>query len=58
MGNLFRREVQTVLAQGFKDIYIFGGAGEGYAIDTVRFSQIVRIFREETNDPDTHTMVG
>lgn len=58
MEDLFRREVQTVLAQGFKNVYIFGTAGEGYAIDTVRFRQIVRIFREETNNPDTHAMVG
>ncbi len=56
--DLFRREVQTVLLQGFKNVYIFGTAGEGYAIDTVRFRQIVRIFREETNNPDTHAMVG
>ena len=58
MEDLFRREVQTVLAQDFKHVYIFGTAGEGYAIDTVRFKQIVRIFREETHKPDVHAMVG
>lgn len=58
MEGLFRREVQTVLAQGFKHLYIFGTAGEGYAVDTARFKQIVRIFREETNQPDVHAMVG
>lgn len=58
MENLFRRQVQTVLKQGFKHVYIFGTAGEGYAIDTVRFKQIVHIFRQETNKPDVYAMVG
>jgi dihydrodipicolinate synthase/N-acetylneuraminate lyase len=55
--DIFRREVRTVLKQ-FNHLYIFGTAGEGYAVDTPRFQQIVRIFHEETRGADVHPMVG
>lgn len=55
--EIFRREVQMVREQ-FNHLYIFGTAGEGYAIDTPRFQQIVRVFYEETRGPDLHPMVG
>jgi dihydrodipicolinate synthase/N-acetylneuraminate lyase len=58
MEDMFRREVRMVLSQGFRHVYVFGTAGEGYAVDTPRFKQIVNIFREETNQPDVHAMVG
>lgn len=54
---VFRQEVQMVL-QHFNHLYIFGTAGEGYAVDTARYQQIVRIFAEETLRPDVHPMVG
>lgn len=55
--EVFRREVRMVLKQ-FNHLYIFGTAGEGYAVDTPRFQQIVRIFHEETRGADVHPMVG
>ncbi len=55
--DIFRREVRMVLEQ-FNHLYIFGTAGEGYAVDTARFQQIVRIFYEETRGADVHPMVG
>ncbi len=55
--EIFRREVRMTLEQ-FNHLYIFGTAGEGYAIDTPRFQQIVRIFHEETRGPEVHPMVG
>lgn len=58
MEDLFREEVQHTLKAGFNHLYIFGTAGEGHAVDTARFKQIVQIFYEETRDPDVHPMVG
>lgn len=55
--EIFRREVRMIL-EHFNHVYIFGTAGEGYAIDTSRFQQIVRIFHEETQGEDCHPMVG
>src|SRR5262249_7993030 len=58
LEDVFRDEVRMVLEFGFKHLYIFGTAGEGYAVDTPRFRQIVRIFREETRGTDIHPQVG
>lgn len=57
LEEVFRREVRMVLAE-FNHLYIFGTAGEGYAVDTPRFQQIVRVFYEETRGHDIHPMVG
>jgi dihydrodipicolinate synthase/N-acetylneuraminate lyase len=57
LEEVFRAEVRQVLRH-FNHLYIFGTAGEGYAVDTPRFQQIVRIFYEETRGPDVHPMVG
>jgi dihydrodipicolinate synthase/N-acetylneuraminate lyase len=56
--DVFRKEVQMVLALGFSHLYIFGTAGEGYAVDSTRFRQIVEIFRQETSGADIHPQVG
>ena len=55
---VFRQEVRHVLAKSFNDLYVFGTAGEGYAVDTARFQQIVRIFSEETRAEGVHAQVG
>lgn len=57
LEEVFRRQVRMVLAH-FNHLYIFGTAGEGYAVDTPRFQQIVRLFHEETRSADVHPMVG
>jgi dihydrodipicolinate synthase/N-acetylneuraminate lyase len=57
LEETFRREVRHVL-QHFNHLYIFGTAGEGYAVDTARFRQITEIFYEETCGDDIHPMVG
>lgn len=57
LEDVFRREVRSVL-QDYNHIYVFGTAGEGYAVDTARFRRIVEIFYEETRDDDVHPMVG
>ena len=56
--DVFRKEVRETLAGGYNHLYIFGTAGEGYAVDTPRFQQIVRIFHEETRGPEVHPLVG
>jgi len=61
LENVFRKELQFVLEQ-FNHLYIFGTAGEGHAVDTRQFTQIAKIFFEETlgnpNLTDIHPMVG
>jgi dihydrodipicolinate synthase/N-acetylneuraminate lyase len=56
--SLFREELRHILRLGFNNLYIFGTAGEGYAVDTPRFRRIVEVFREETSGDDVHPMVG
>ena len=58
MEDLFRQAVQHFLKLGFRHVYIFGTAGEGYAVNTQCFRRIVEIFREETNQPDVYPQVG
>ncbi len=57
LEDVFRCEVRGA-RQHFDHIYVFGTAGEGYAVDTARFQQIVRIFYEETRGANIHPMVG
>ena len=47
--ELLREEVRRVLAAGYKHCYVFGTGGEGYAVDTRRFRQVVDVFHEETS---------
>lgn len=54
----FREEVRYLLSVGFRNLYIFGTAGEGHAVDTARFERIVQIFYEETRGPDVGAMIG
>lgn len=58
LEQVFRKEVRMVLGQGFNHLYIFGTAGEGYAVDMPRFRQIVEIFRQETSGTDIYPQVG
>ena len=41
-----------------KHLYVFGTAGEGYAVSDRQFDEITRVFHEETRAPDVHPMVG
>jgi len=58
LEQVFRQEIGRLISQGFNNVYIFGTAGEGYAVDTPRFEQIVRIFREETRSEGVMPQVG
>ena len=48
--DVFRREVRDALEQGYRHIYVFGTAGEGYAVDTARFTRVLDVFWEETEE--------
>ncbi len=58
IDKLLREEVRRVLAAGFRHCYVFGTGGEGYAVDTRRFRQVVDVFYEETQGKDVSAMVG
>lgn len=55
---LFREEVRRRIKAGIKDVYIFGTAGEGYAINDSLFQKVVEVFKEETAMEDIRAMVG
>jgi len=58
LEEVFRQEVRHTLAAGFRHVYVFGTAGEGYAVDLPRFRRIVEVFREETAQDGVHAQVG
>src|SRR5512145_1578700 len=58
LEDVFRAKVRHFLGLGFRDMYIFGTAGEGHAVDTARFREIVAAFRDETRAPDVRPQVG
>jgi len=58
MEDLLREEVRQVLAAAFRHCYVFGTGGEGYAVDTRRFRQVVDVFHEETGGEGVQPMVG
>jgi dihydrodipicolinate synthase/N-acetylneuraminate lyase len=55
---MFRREIQHAVRAGFKNIYVFGTAGEGYAVDTDRFRRVIEVFGDELAEADATPMVG
>ena len=56
--EVFRDEVRKTISSGFRDLYIFGTAGEGYAVTLTQFREIAGIFREETSGEGVRPMVG
>lgn len=56
--DIFRKQINHFVSRGFKDLYIFGTAGEGHAVDTSQFTRIVEVFREETTHDEITPMVG
>jgi dihydrodipicolinate synthase/N-acetylneuraminate lyase len=55
---IFRRAIRHALASGFRHIYVFGTAGEGYAVDSTRFRAVIDVLGDETAGTDAHPMVG
>ena len=59
LEDIFRKEIQTSINNGFTNMYIFGTASEGYAVTNKQFKQIAEIFWQETKlNPNIKTMVG
>src|SRR5437868_1206654 len=58
LEELFRSEVREVLAHGTRHLYLFGTAGEGYAVSDRQFERIVRVFHEEMQAGKGEAMVG
>ena len=55
---VFRRGVRTTLACGTHHVYVFGTAGEGYAVTDRQFDQIVAAFADEMRQGKAEPMVG
>lgn len=55
---IFRRGVRTALSIGTKQLYVFGTAGEGYAVTDGQFDQIVAAFADEMRQGQADPMVG
>jgi len=55
---IFRRSVRALVDGGVRDLYIFGTAGEGYAVTDGLFDRITRVFVEETSALGVPPMVG
>lgn len=58
MEDLFRHQVSELLRVGTKHLYLFGTAGEGYAVTNSQFREITRVFVEEMRSADADPMIG
>jgi dihydrodipicolinate synthase/N-acetylneuraminate lyase len=56
--GLFRFEISALLAAGYSNLYVFGTAGEGYAVSTAQFEQVARVFVDEMRAGGSEPMVG
>lgn len=54
----FRRYLRKLLKELTRDVYLFGTAGEGYAVTDRQFDQIIRVFGEEMNQAHGRAMLG
>ncbi|MFN0052273.1 MAG: dihydrodipicolinate synthase family protein [Planctomycetales bacterium] len=55
---IFRRGVRSTVTHGTKHLYVFGTAGEGYAVTERQFDQIVAAFTDEMRQGQAEPMVG
>ncbi len=55
---IFRRGVRGMLTRGTQHLYVFGTAGEGFAVTEQQFDQIVDAFAEEMRQGNAEPMVG
>lgn len=56
--DAFRSHVRVLIGSGLKHIYLFGTAGEGYAVTDEQFRTVVQAFADEMNAPGLRPMVG
>ncbi len=55
---VFRRQVHTIAKNLTRHIYVFGTAGEGYAVSEKQFDQITRAFWASAGECSVTPMVG
>ncbi len=55
---LFRDSIRILLGHQLRHLYVFGTAGEGYAVNEFQFDEVVRIFSDEMRDGAGSPMVG
>jgi dihydrodipicolinate synthase/N-acetylneuraminate lyase len=58
LEDLFRHQVREMLAHGTRHLYVFGTAGEGYAVTDRQFDQIVGVFKDAMQQGGGEPMVG
>lgn len=58
MPEVFKKQVNHMISGGLKHIYLFGTAGEGYAVNNYQFETIVKLFTELMSDDGLFPMVG
>lgn len=56
--SIFREGVQGMLARGTKHLYVFGTAGEGYAVSDAQFLEISKVFSDQMRQCGADPMVG
>ncbi|MDP1591404.1 MAG: dihydrodipicolinate synthase family protein, partial [Prosthecobacter sp.] len=56
--DIFRRSVRHQIANGIRDLYIFGTAGEGYAVTERQFDDVTRVFLDEALIDGVQAMIG
>jgi dihydrodipicolinate synthase/N-acetylneuraminate lyase len=56
--ELFCKQIETLTAHKFNHLYLFGTAGEGYAVTSSHFEEIVKVFAQQMAVADRHPMVG
>lgn len=56
--DVFRRQVHILARDLTRDLYVFGTAGEGYAVTERQFDQITRAFWESAQESQVNPMVG
>jgi dihydrodipicolinate synthase/N-acetylneuraminate lyase len=54
----FRESVRALVRGGLRDLYLFGTAGEGYAVTDALFQRITQVFVDEMRALDAPPMVG
>ena len=55
---MFRAAIRHALSAHFRNLYVFGTAGEGYAVDSDRFRRVVEVLGDELSGIDARPMVG
>ncbi len=56
--DLFAKQVNHLIDNDIKHIYLFGTAGEGYAVNHKQFEEIVSYYANLMDNKTLHTMVG